>query len=105
MKNQLNSLKIKLKTLVFTIELVNTKFSQYPTERTLKQYNEIIQQFEIAQDTPTSLKMNLNKIEAIKVIAKFYTRDIVEDCVLVYYKLNYPIQTCYTKIKDYYVTN
>ncbi|MBB6043455.1 plasmid maintenance protein (plasmid) [Borreliella yangtzensis] len=104
MKNQLNNLKIKLKTLVFTIELVNTEFSQYLTERILKQYNEIIQQFGIAKDTSTSLEMNLNKLEAIKVIAKFYTRDIVENCVLVYYKLNYPIQTCYTKIKDYYVT-
>ncbi|ACL34512.1 conserved hypothetical protein (plasmid) [Borreliella garinii PBr] len=37
----------------------------------------------------------------INVITRFYTRD-VEKNLLVYYKLNYPIQTCYTKIKDYY---
>ncbi len=36
----------------------------------------------------------------IKIIAKFYTID--KDCILAYYKINYPIQTCYAKIKVHY---
>ncbi|XPC97942.1 plasmid maintenance protein (plasmid) [Borreliella japonica] len=99
--SQLQKLLIKLEALTFTIGLKNEQFSQYPPETILKEYNELIQKFEITQDTPKSLEIILNKLEKIKVIARFYTRDI-ENCVLVYYKINYPIQTCYTKIKDHY---
>ncbi|WP_210372476.1 plasmid maintenance protein [Borreliella garinii] len=99
--SQLSKLLIKLETLMFTIEQTNKQFSHYTQEIIVKEYNELIQNFGIAQDTPTSLEKNLKKLKDIKVVASFYTSDINNN-VLVYYKLNYPIQTCYAKIKEYY---
>ncbi|WP_418909374.1 hypothetical protein QIA41_04975 (plasmid) [Borreliella sinica] len=54
--SQLQKLLIKLEALTFTIGLTNKQFSQYPPETILKGYNELIQKFEIAQDTPKSLE-------------------------------------------------
>ncbi|MBB6043746.1 plasmid maintenance protein [Borreliella yangtzensis] len=104
MKNQLSQLPkllVKLETLMFTIGKIEKQFSQYTKETMLKDYNELIQNFGIAQDTAKSLETHLNKLEKIKVIARFYTKDI-DNNVLIYYKLNYPIQTCYDKIKEHY---
>lgn len=86
MKNQISPtdrLLIKLETLIFTINLTNKQFSHYYPE------------------TPTEIENNTIKLEKANVITRFYTRD-VDNNLLAYYKINYPIQTCYTKIKDYY---
>ncbi|MBB6043617.1 plasmid maintenance protein [Borreliella yangtzensis] len=104
MENQLSQLPkllVKLETLMFTIEQIKKQFSQFTTETILKDYNELIQHFGIAQDTVKSLETHINKLEKIKVIARFYTKNI-DNNVIVYYKINYPIQTCYDKIKEYY---
>ncbi|WP_029347063.1 plasmid maintenance protein [Borreliella garinii] len=104
MKNQPSQqpkLLIKLQTLMFTIEQESKQFSHYPPKKILDEYNQLIQQFGISQDTPKSLETNLSKLEEIKVIARFYSKDIYNN-IVVYYKLNYPIETCYNKIKEYY---
>ncbi|XPK49355.1 plasmid maintenance protein (plasmid) [Borreliella turdi] len=100
MENQLSQL-IKLETLMFTIEQTNKQFSHYHPKKILDKYNQIIQHFGISKDTLKSLETNLSKLEEIKVIAIFYSKDIYNN-VVVYYKLNYPIKTCYNKIKEYY---
>lgn len=104
MKNQtnpINRLLTKLEAIIFTIDQTNKQFSHYYPETIFEEYNKLIQQLLLYKDTPTEIENNTIKLEKINVITRFYTRD-VEKNLLVYYKLNYPIQTCYTKIKDYY---
>ncbi len=86
---------------MFTIEQESKQFSHYHPKKNLDEYNQIIQHFGISKDTLKSLETNLSKLEEIKVIARFYSKDIYNN-VVVYYKLNYPIKTCYNKIKEYY---
>ncbi|WP_215536736.1 plasmid maintenance protein [Borreliella bavariensis] len=101
MKNQLiNKSQIELEILIFTIELMNTQFSQYTPENILQCYNEELKKVDLAISTITIMEKKLNKLQKIKIIAKFYTID--KDCILAYYKINYPIQTCYSKIKAHY---
>ncbi|XPK49333.1 hypothetical protein QIA31_04980 (plasmid) [Borreliella turdi] len=81
MENQLSQL-IKLETLMFTIEQTNKQFSHYHPKKILDEYNQIIQHFGISKDTLKSLETNLSKLEEIKVIAIFYSKDIYNNVVV-----------------------
>ncbi|WNZ74034.1 hypothetical protein [Borreliella garinii] len=68
----------------------------------METYNVLIQKQILDKKTPTALEVNLNKLEKeLKLITRFYIRDI-EKNLLAYYKINYPIQKCYDKIKYSY---
>ncbi len=96
-------LQIELTILVHVIELENTQFSIYPPQKILNRFNNITKNVVGAEmATPTKIETYLNKLQKIKIIAKFYTED-TNYGRLVYYKLNHPIQTCYTKIKEHYI--
>ncbi|WP_419255498.1 hypothetical protein, partial [Borreliella afzelii] len=104
MKNKISPtdrLLIKLETLIFTINLTNKQFSQYTPETILEIYKVLIQKLFLYKEPPTEIENNTIKLEKINVITRFYTRE-KDNNLLVYYKINYPIQTCYNKIKDYY---
>ncbi|WP_210374979.1 hypothetical protein [Borreliella garinii] len=104
MKNQTNPknrLLTKLEAIIFTIDQTNKQFSHDYPETIFEEYNKLIQELILCKDTPTEIENNTIKLEKINVITRFYTRDVKKN-LLVYYKLNYPMQTCYTKIKDYY---
>lgn len=104
MKNQISPtdrLLIKLETLIFAINLTNKQFSHYYPETIFKTYKVLIQKLFLYKETPTEIENNTIKLEKINVITRFYTRE-KDNNLLAYYKINYPIQTCYNKIKDYY---
>ncbi|XPC97815.1 hypothetical protein QIA20_06140 (plasmid) [Borreliella japonica] len=104
MKNQLSQipkLRIKLETLLFTIDLKNKQSSHYYPETIFEEYNELIQKLLLYKDTVTEIEKNTIKLEKMNLITRFYTRKKDKN-LLVYYKLNYPVQTCYAKIKEYY---
>ncbi|MBB6032079.1 hypothetical protein HNR35_001082 [Borreliella spielmanii] len=104
MKNKIspiNRLLTKLEVIIFTIYQTNKQFSHYYPETIFEKYNKLIQQLLLYKETPTEIEINTIKLEKINLITRFYTRE-KDNNLLVYYKINYPIQTCYTKIKDYY---
>ncbi|WP_223147650.1 plasmid maintenance protein [Borreliella bavariensis] len=96
-------LQIELTILVHVIELENTQFNIYPPQKILNRFNNITKNvFGAEMATPKKIEIYLNKLQKIKIIAKFYTED-KDYGRLVYYKLNHSIQTCYTKIKKHYI--
>ncbi|WP_233464686.1 hypothetical protein [Borreliella bavariensis] len=59
MKNQLiNKSQIELEILIFTIELMNTQFSQYTPENILQCYNEELKKVDLAISTITIMEKN-----------------------------------------------
>ncbi|WP_215540836.1 plasmid maintenance protein [Borreliella bavariensis] len=97
MQNQLiNKSQIELEILIFTIELMNTQFSQYTPENILQCYNEELEKVDLAISTLTIMEKKLKKLQKIKIIAKFYTID--KDCILACYKINYPIKHVMPKL-------
>ncbi|WP_233709512.1 plasmid maintenance protein [Borreliella bavariensis] len=96
-------LQIELTILVHVIELENTQFSIYLPQKILNRFNKITKNvFGAEMATPKKIEIYLNKLQKIKIIAKFYTED-KDYGRLVYYKLNHSIQTCYAKIKKHYI--
>lgn len=96
-------LQIELTILVHVIELENAQFSIYPPQKILNRFNNMTKNIlGVEMATPKKIEIYLNKLQKIKIIAKFYTED-KDYGRLVYYKINHSIQKCYSKIKKHYI--
>ncbi|WP_223147359.1 plasmid maintenance protein [Borreliella bavariensis] len=96
-------LQIELTILVHVIELENAQFSIYPPQKIINRFNNMTKKIVGAEmATPKKIEIYLNKLQKIKIIAKFYTKD-KDYGRLVYYKINHPIQKCYSIIKEHYI--